>query len=207
MPMRICFIGDSYVTGTGDEACQGWAGRLCAMERRGGRDVTLYNLGVRGQTSRDIARRWRQETAPRLDGRDEGGIVLSYGVNDCTCATGGRPRVAPAESLEITRLILKQARQLCPVLMVGPPPVGREDPDARTHALSAAMADLCAQLAVPFLPIWEPLRMDPLWCAEIAHGDGAHPAGGGYAALARLVHQWPAWRAWMRTVAPFGAQA
>ena len=28
--IRICFIGDSLVNGTGDEAALGWAGRLCA---------------------------------------------------------------------------------------------------------------------------------------------------------------------------------
>lgn len=200
--MRLCFIGDSYVTGTGDQTCQGWAGRLCAMERRGGRDVTLYNLGVRGQTSCDIARRWLTETRSRLDGRHDGGVVLSFGVNDCTTTPHGQTRVTWADSMRATRSILEQARQTWPVLMVGPPPVGHEDHDWRIRALSDAMARLCADMKIPFLPIWEPLRARPLWCAEIARGDGFHPTGGGYAELARLVHDWPAWRKWMGAVSP-----
>ncbi|HZC55143.1 MAG TPA: hypothetical protein VE396_03730 [Xanthobacteraceae bacterium] len=29
-PIRICFFGDSMVNGTGDDACLGWVGRICA---------------------------------------------------------------------------------------------------------------------------------------------------------------------------------
>ena len=42
--MRICFFGDSFVNGTGDDDCRGWPGRLCAEARQRGCDVTLYNL-------------------------------------------------------------------------------------------------------------------------------------------------------------------
>ncbi|GBQ14349.1 GDSL-type esterase/lipase family protein [Komagataeibacter rhaeticus] len=196
--MRICFIGDSYVTGTGDETCQGWAGRLCAMERQEGRDVTLYNLGVRGQTGHDIARRWRTETQARIGGRHDGGIVLSFGVNDCTSRPDGRPRLAPEHSLAAACAMMQDAATAhWPVLMVGPPPTGHAVTDARTQALSHALGAACARHGVPFLPIAAALRASPLWCPEIARGDGAHPAGGGYGELARLVHGWTAWRAWM----------
>lgn len=49
--MRLCFIGDSFVNGTGDDACLGWAGWICAAARQQGHDVTAYNLGVRRDTS------------------------------------------------------------------------------------------------------------------------------------------------------------
>ena len=45
--IRICFIGDSLVNGTGDEAALGWAGRLCAMANESDIPVTYYNLGIR----------------------------------------------------------------------------------------------------------------------------------------------------------------
>ncbi|MCE2565095.1 GDSL-type esterase/lipase family protein [Komagataeibacter sp. FNDCF1] len=195
--MRICFIGDSYVTGTGDETCQGWAGRLCAMERQDGRDVTLYNLGVRGQTSRDVARRWRAESETRLAGRRDGGIVLSFGVNDCATLPDGQPRLTHDQSMAATCDMMTQASHHWPVLVVGPPPTGHEQADGRIRALSTAQEAACARLGLPFLSVWESLLASPLWCPEIARGDGAHPAGGGYGELARIVHVWPAWRAWM----------
>ena len=43
--MRICFIGDSFVNGTGDDDALGWPGRVVSMARSKGLDVTYYNLG------------------------------------------------------------------------------------------------------------------------------------------------------------------
>ena len=59
--MRICFVGDSFVNGTGDPECLGWPGRICAAARRAGHDVTYYNLGVRRDTSGDVQARWELE--------------------------------------------------------------------------------------------------------------------------------------------------
>jgi lysophospholipase L1-like esterase len=55
--IRICFVGDSFVNGTGDPDCLGWTGRLCASRSRQGRSITYYNLGVRRETSADICDR------------------------------------------------------------------------------------------------------------------------------------------------------
>jgi len=38
-----------------------------------------------------------------------------------------------------------------------------------------------------------------LWWDAAAAGDGYHPNGVGYAALARVVAGWPAWRGWLRS--------
>lgn len=77
--MRLCFFGDSFVNGTGDDDCLGWVGRLCAAERRVGRDLTVYNLGVRRDTSDDILRRWRREAEARLPPGCGGRLVFSFG--------------------------------------------------------------------------------------------------------------------------------
>ena len=66
MAFRVCFIGDSFVLGVGDPDGLGWSGRIAAAARRRGIDITAYNLGVRRETTADIARRWQAEVAPRL---------------------------------------------------------------------------------------------------------------------------------------------
>ena len=58
--IRICFIGDSSVNGTGDPLCLGWTGRVCATAIKLGYPSTHYNLGIRRETSADIAARWRK---------------------------------------------------------------------------------------------------------------------------------------------------
>lgn len=192
--MRICFIGDSFVNGTNDPACLGWTGRVCAAARARGRDLTLYNLGIRRDTTADIAARWRAECAARLPEDQKGLLVFSFGVNDCTEDAPGRLRVAPPDSLANARAMLAEAKAWRPTLMVGPPPIPDECVQTHTALLSAALAKLCAGLGVPYLDIHAPLAANPIWREETARYDGAHPAAAGYAALAALVEAWPEWR-------------
>ena len=197
--VRVCFIGDSFVNGTGDPDCLGWAGRLCAAVRRAGHDLTYYNLGVRRETSADIAARWRGEVMPRLPTTAVGRLVFSFGVNDTT-EEEGAPRVPLAASLDYLRDILAAAAPRFSTLVVGPPPIADAVQNARIGALSAAFAELCADHAVPYLEVCRPLVQSAVWCAEVAAGDGAHPNAGGYRELAGLVQAWPAWQAWWPAV-------
>lgn len=191
--MRICFIGDSFVNGTNDPQCQGWVGRLSALARQRGHDVTSYNLGVRRDTSADIAARWRAEATARLPDDVPGLLVFSFGVNDCCDDGAGCRRVAPQHSLTTARALLGDARAFRPALMVGPPPIADDAVNARIAALSPALAAVCAEVGVPFLDVFTPLRANAPWMTEAAADDGAHPRAGGYAALADLVAAWPEW--------------
>jgi lysophospholipase L1-like esterase len=64
--LRIGFIGDSFVNGTNEPECLGWAGRPTALARRRGYDVTCYNRGVRRETSGAISERRLMEAKQRL---------------------------------------------------------------------------------------------------------------------------------------------
>ena len=77
--MRICAIGDSFVNGTGDPDCLGWIGRLVSRKKQLHPDLTLYNLGVRRETSGDIRRRWAGEVAARLPERS---LAITLTVDD-----------------------------------------------------------------------------------------------------------------------------
>lgn len=199
--MRICFVGDSLTQGTGDPECLGWPGRLGAAAWQRGHDVTVYNLGIRGDTSADVARRWRAEAGARLpvswkgepvDGR----LVFSFGTNDCNIWDGER-RVPVAETLANARAVLTEAAEARPVLMVGPPPLTDDAVDRAVVDLTDELAALCGEIGVPFLPVAEAILAVPEWRVEVLAGDGAHPGARGYAALAALVDEWEAWRAWL----------
>ncbi|HEY7294529.1 MAG TPA: GDSL-type esterase/lipase family protein [Dehalococcoidia bacterium] len=194
--MRICFIGDSFVNGTGDPRCLGWSGRICAAARRAGHDLTYYNLGIRRDTSAGIRARWEDEAVRRLPPGVAAGLVFSFGTNDTT-VEDGRRRVPPDESLANAAAILGGAARLYPVLMVGPPPLADDEQNGRTVALSREFAAVCEAAGVPYLPVVEALLTSPHWLREAAAGDGAHPGARGYAELAGLVQRWPAWRRWL----------
>jgi lysophospholipase L1-like esterase len=194
--LRICFIGDSFTQGTGDDACLGWPGRACASARARGHAVTVYNLGIRRETTDDIRGRWRAEVGPRLVAGVDGRIVFSFGANDATIEDG-HWRVPPDLSAENARAMIARARLTYPVLVVGPPPAPEADKTARHAELAARYREICRGLDVPFLDILEPIKAVDAWWEEVAAGDGIHPNSGGYAALAGLVEAWPAWRAWL----------
>lgn len=194
--LRVCFIGDSFTQGTGDDTCLGWPGRICASARARGHAVTAYNLGIRRETTDDIRARWRTEVGPRLVAGVDGRIVFSFGANDATLEDG-QWRVPPDLSAQNARAMISRAVLSYPVLVVGPPPAPEADKTARHAELAARYARICDGLGVPFLDILEPIRSVEAWWAEVAAGDGIHPNAGGYAALAELIDAWPAWRAWV----------
>lgn len=195
--MRICFVGESYVNGTGDPDCLGWAGRLCVEAQRQGHEVTYYNLGIRGQTSSQIAQHWQSEVSARLPSMYDGRVVFSFGVNDTVIDEGEtRQRVSFVGSIENTQQILAAAINLYPTLMVGPPPGLDSEQNERIALLSLHFANICARLSIPYLDIYTPMSTHQVWQQEIAANDAYHPGAAGYAALAGLVYNWSAWQAW-----------
>lgn len=194
--IRICFIGDSLVNGTGDEAALGWAGRLCALAHASDIPVTYYNLGIRRNTSKDILLRWENECTLRLPDSCDGRIVLSCGVND-TAIENGKTRVDSAESCENVRAILRGAKRYT-ALMVGPPPVLDDEQNERIESLSLAFARETKALGVPYIDLFSALCSDDAYKREIARNDGAHPRSEGYSKMARIIGASPSW--WFHTL-------
>ncbi|MHC0062745.1 GDSL-type esterase/lipase family protein [Nostoc sp. UIC 10890] len=196
--VRICFVGDSFVNGTGDPECLGWTGRICANTNKKGYDITYYNLGIRRDTSTDIAKRWLQEVSLRLPKEYDGRVIFSFGLNDTT-VENGKTRVDFTASIKNTREILSEAKSLYPILMVGLAPYEeREDPERkqRTIDLSKQFALICKELNVPYLDIFPILEKSNIWINEAKANDGVHPQAGGYAEFAQIVENWDAWLNW-----------
>lgn len=195
--MRICFFGDSHVNGTGDDEALGWAGRIVATARRGGIDATYYNLGVRRDTSGDVARRWREEADRRFTKDCPKRLAFSFGANDCAPGEDGRPRVPHDVAMENARSILSEAVSVAPTIMIGPAPVGDPATDERIQKLSHDLGALCAQRSVPCLEIFSFVVECEPWRREAANGDDVHPNREGYSALAAYIETWPELRRWV----------
>jgi lysophospholipase L1-like esterase len=194
--MRICFIGDSFVSGAYDGECMGWVGRIAASARRRKHDLSPYNLGVRGETSVQIAKRWRAEADVRQSPQQEGRLVFEFGVNDAREVNGKR-QLELRQSLAAAHEILAAAAAWKPTLMVGPPPGGDGARNDRVRELSDAIGRLCAGIDVPYLDSFRPLLASPTFIPSTRAIDGTHPNASGYAEWARLIDEWPAWREWL----------
>lgn len=196
--MRICFFGDSFVNGTGDDEALGWPGRLVAAARRTGLDVTYYNLGIRRDTSDDIAARWRDEALRRLPEGCNPRLAFSFGTNDCATNEAGVARVPLKRSLENAEGILRAAAALAPTLMIGPLPAIDDVAAAkRVRETSAELSALCQRLAVPYLATADFIARCDAWAGEARAGDGAHPNKNSYAALAEFIAASPAYARWL----------
>jgi len=194
--MRICFIGDSFVSGAYDSECLGWAGRIAASARGRGHDVSHYNLGIHGETSVQILKRWRAEAEARQSAQQEGRLVFEFGVNDARDVNGKRQLQAEA-SLQAGREILAAASRWKPTLMVGPPPGGDTARNPRVEELSLKLAEICQELKVPYFDSFAPLLASSTFIADVKGVDGTHPSAKGYIEWAKLIDEWPAWREWL----------
>jgi len=192
---RICFVGDSLVQGTGDQAGLGWPGRLIARLNHDSFAVTGYNLGVRRETSEDIRQRWESECDRRLPVSSDNFLVFSFGVNDTTLLEG-EPRVEQKKSVHNLQQILSAAARRYPTIMIGPTPVDDDEQSKRIEALNAAYQATADSLSVPYLSVFDRLTAAGTWCDEMRAGDGSHPGQGGYQLLTDLVDGWHGW--WFR---------
>lgn len=197
--VRICFVGESFVNGTGDPECLGWTGRVCRGANQKGYDITYYNLGVRRETSEELKQRWLSEVTYRLQPEYNGRVVFSFGVND-TVLQGGKTRVSFLNSILNARQILSEAKQQYPVLMVGPPPMLDNDQNVRIAELSEYYARTCNSLDIPYLNIFPLLKQSTVWFDEVGTYDKAHPRARGYQVLADLVQNWDAWSNWFPAI-------
>lgn len=194
--MRICFIGDSFVSGAFDDECLGWVGRISAEARRRGHDLSPYNLGIRGETSVQMAARWRAEAEIRQSPQQEGRLVFEFGVNDVREVNGKR-QLEAVQSLHAARDMLGTASRWKPTLMIGPPPCGDAARITLVKDLSDQLARLCGELRVPYFDSYSPLLGSSTWMPCVKAVDGTHPSASGYAEWARLIDAWRPWREWL----------
>jgi lysophospholipase L1-like esterase len=201
--IRVCFVGESFINGTGDSTHLGWTGRLCIALSQQACQVTYYNLGIRGETSTELSKRWQLEAERRLRIGHDNRIVFSFGTNDTT-VENNKLRVEFADSLRNAQQILSAAKYRYPVLMVSPPPTADFEMHDRVQKLSEGFAAICRELEIPYLDVFTPLLTSAVWMTEVEAGDGSHPNAAGYAELAQLVQNWSAWSSWFNLSPNYG---
>ncbi|MEA5568696.1 MULTISPECIES: GDSL-type esterase/lipase family protein [unclassified Anabaena] len=206
-PLKIVALGDSLIYGFGDPEKGGWVEQLrrsWMLPNSSGH--VLYNLGVRGDRTQQVAQRLEVEFRHRgeLRNRVPDLIILSVGVNDSPRL--GRPNgknytdFAVFES-EIATL-LDQAQQLCPVLFVGVVPVNEAKMPfldclyynhVDQYRYKEATKIACTQRQIPYLDIFDRwMARGDTWCKHHLSEDGLHPNTLGYQALLEDVVNWEA---------------
>jgi lysophospholipase L1-like esterase len=179
----LVFVGASLVAGVGDPKGQGWVSRVVGRTHHPDLELTAYNLGVRGDTTADVLARWKQEAAPRWQGRTEKRLVVSVGGNDAaTGVTLARHR------LNLANILDDAASAGIGTFVVSPPPTDDEELNAKLDVLVDAQADVCSRRGVPFVDCFAPLLGHDQWQSDLASSRPAHhPGQAGYGLIAWLV--------------------
>jgi lysophospholipase L1-like esterase len=210
--LRLLALGDSLVYGFGDPVGGGWVERLRRQWMTpGSANHAFYNLGVRGDGVKQVARRLEDEFRHRgeLRNRVPDLIILSVGVNDS-------PRLSRPEGKNFTELgqfegemadLLDRACNLCPVLFVGMVPV---DPvkmpflncmyynHADQYRYKEATRIACQARQVPYLDLFDLwLGRGVRWCQAQLTEDGLHPNVNGYQQLLQDIVTWDAFQQWV----------
>ncbi|MBE9004134.1 G-D-S-L family lipolytic protein [Fortiea sp. LEGE XX443] len=205
--LKIVALGDSIVYGFGDPERGGWVEQLrrwWMLPDSAGH--VLYNLGVRGDRTQQVAQRLEVEFRHRgeLRNRVPDLIILSVGVNDS--ARLSRPNgknytdFAVFES-DIAHL-LDLAQQLCPVLFVGMVPIDEAKMPFLDcfyfnhndqHHYKEATRLACNKRQIPYLDIFDLwMGRGDTWLRQRLSTDGLHPNTLGYQALLDDVLTWDA---------------
>ena len=201
---RIFCLGDSITLGCNDSLGLGWPGRLGRDLMHKGRSLAVYNLGINGDTSLDIAQRWRGEIAARS--RNAGGLILfAFGFNDASRPASGELQVKLEASVAVARQLLLEAKSVGEVLWIGPTPLDESVNPLRTEfeiwhtynaeiaLYDAAYAALAQEIRIDYLRLFPEFVNSPRYLAALSSGDKVHPGDDGYAMIAECISAWDSW--------------
>jgi acyl-CoA thioesterase I len=212
--VRICVVGDALVAGVGDLKALGWVGRVAARTPQDELPVTMFPLGVPGETTADLAARWWDESRRRfgdgMAGRPgPGGAAAAGDAGEVACrlvlglghGDAVRGMSLPRSRLNLANVLDDAHSRGLPAFVVGPPPVGPPEERAALEELSATFGDVCRRRDVPFVDTFAPLVTHETWLTDLAAGDGIHPGQAGYGLIAWLVLH-GGWYEWLGVPRP-----
>ncbi len=189
--VSVVFIGDSLVAGVGDPKAQGWVGRVMGRTVVEGAHTAFYNLGVAGQTSGDVSRRWLTEAPLRWEGATDRRLVVSFGRSDVEQGVS-----LARHRLNLANILDECASRGISPFVVGPAPAADPEIDEQLAHVTDAQRDVCERRGVPFVDVFAPLAGHEQWDSDMASSlDRVHPGQAGYGLIAWLVlhHGWSDW--------------
>lgn len=187
--MRICVFGDSITWGACDYEKGGWATRLRNyLEKHN--DVAVYNLGINGDTTEGLLRRFDAEAGERKPDI----VAFAIGVNDSKYfGEKDKPNVPLDKfSVNIQRLAEKARKFTDKIVFVGITPVDekrtmptswnpKKSYDNESIArYDAVVEDFCKKERLFYIPMKDVIQIEDL-------EDGLHPNSAGHEKMFRKI--------------------
>lgn len=199
MSERFICIGDSITEGIGDQLGIGWPGRLSDyLSNKYPETWHINNLGLAGNTSKDILYRMHTEVRPRTPYR----LLISAGINDTihhAWPTSSGTRLSIQYSRDTWSQIADNIHQMSiPTAIIGITPVNEErlpliykPRDAQDGGIYTTndslisyedmLSSVAQEFGIPFIPLHQRL-LEEGYTKHL--DDGIHPSKAGYDMIA-----------------------
>ncbi len=191
--MNILVFGNSITQGFYDHR-GGWVQRIANDFHFRDEYTAVFNLGISGNTTNDVIKRFDNETAARNS--ENLIVVFSVGVNDALIG-GGKPWNTVDQYAKNIQELIAQARKFTDKIVVVSPSAcvdERTNPVAwgdynyqltRIREFDAATRNVCENENVKYIDILNPLAMAQL--EREVMPDGVHPNDDGHELIAKTV--------------------
>jgi len=200
--MRVLVFGASITQGLYDSA-GGWVIRLEQHYIKellaGGPDISIFNLGIAGDGSDRLVKRFNNETIARKFPGEEFAFIFSIGTNNTWVRAGGEPVSTPEKYAADIKELINQARQYSQKIMfvgIAPCDEARAHPvpwnkdifftNERLREFDETLQNVCGQEGIKYVPIYNQLK-SKLDKGEDIYHDGLHPNDAGHQLILELV--------------------
>ena len=189
--MHILVFGDSITYGAWDTK-GGWVHRLReVLDKKTLKDINkytlIYNLGVSGDTSRDILKRFEKEASCRIDENEETMFIFALGANDCAFVHSEKEFLVSEEEFvrNFDQIVFLSKIYTEKIIFLGLTPVDEEKTDPLPWAdhlsnmqehrkkFNDMLERMCRDKGVHFIEIFDKLNKKDL-------EDGDHPNSKGH---------------------------
>ena len=194
----LCF-GDSITFGRGEQPCLSWVGRLKDYFEPQDFWNCVYNLGIPGDTSADLLKRFDAEAKPRTKSlrQDKYVMIVAIGINDSRwdgMPEDNKPRITKGEFDKNVKELIKKAKSYkTDLIFIGLTPIDESKTlpfeetsfkNEKIKSFNEIIKKDCEDNNVLFLDLFEKLNNED-WPSMLA--DGVHPNAKGYDRIYELV--------------------
>jgi len=201
----LIIFGDSIAQGAFDGEHGGWPNQLAAhqykkVEENGRKEVAVvFNLGISGDTSEGLRRRFKVELGLRLESPRETTVLIAIGTNDALVRVkDGSHQIEVEQYVKNVRECIDGAKEKgCAVVCVGLTAVdeSKTDPlpwdsewagrNSEIEIYDNALKTLCEEVGILFIPAFDLFVHNP----ELLT-DGDHPGTEGHRRIFERVKEY-----------------
>lgn len=179
------FFGDSIVYGLNDNELGGWVNRIRLKLEKESKSNFVINLGIPGQTSKDILKRFESELKNRFNEVDKFNLIFSFGIKDSLLLNTDDNYINEFREnlLKIINISNNYTSNIYFIGLIEPKVNIRKEYVLKSvKSINKCIKDICEDNQIRYIKINDVLTKNNLY-------DGLHPNSVGHQKISELVFE------------------